>query len=44
MANEPKLEEIVDITGPKGETLFWHLKGWLVKGYEDQLQAKLDEM
>lgn len=44
MTSGPRPEEIVDITGPEGETLFWHLKGWLVARREHQIQARLDEM
>ena len=42
--NDPKPEEIVNITGPEGETIFWHTKVWLAAGYESRLQAELDKM
>ena len=39
----PPPEQVVDITGPAGESLFWHTKVWLVadqvKGFQEDLDA-----
>lgn len=44
MEHQPNADEIIDIEGPAGETLFWHLKGWLVRDREDAIQQRLDEL
>ncbi len=43
MSKKPKPDEIIDVTGPDGESLFWHLKEWLVAGYEHAIQDNLDQ-
>jgi hypothetical protein len=43
MTDTPKPEEIIDITGPKNETVFYHAKSWLLTGKEHQIQAHLDD-
>ena len=43
MADEPKPEDMINITGPEGETLFWHAKAWIAPG-QSQLQAEIDDM
>jgi hypothetical protein len=35
---------MVHIEGPKGETLFWHLKEWLIQGRAPELQQHLDRL
>ena len=42
MTETPKPEQIVDITGPAGETLFWHTKEWIVAKSVPAIQADLD--
>jgi hypothetical protein len=42
MANDPKPEEIIDITGPEGETLFWHALEHIIAKHGPKLQAELD--
>jgi len=44
MEHQPNADEIIDIQGQAGETLFWHLKGWLVRDREDAIQQRLDEL
>jgi len=44
MEYEPTPEEIIDIEGPAGESLFWHLKEWLVRDRVSVLQRRLDEL
>ena len=44
MANEPRPEKIVDITGPAGEILFYHASVSLIAGRWPDVQAKLDQM
>jgi len=44
MADEPKPEEIIDITGPAGETLFWHALEHVIAKHGPKLQAELDEL
>lgn len=44
MEHQPNADEIIDIEGPVRETLFWHLKGWLVRDREDAIQQRLDEL
>ncbi len=44
MIEEPKPEEIIDIEGPEGETIFWHTKSWLIKDRASSIQAHMDEM
>jgi len=41
---QPKPEEILNIEGADNETLFWHLKSWLIADKEDRLQKRLDEL
>ena len=43
MSKEPEPDEMIDITGPDGESLFWHLKDWLVSGHESTIQEHLDQ-
>jgi hypothetical protein len=44
MALTPRPEEIIDITGPEGETLFWHALAHIVAEHVPQLQGELDEL
>lgn len=44
MIEEPNPEEVIDITGPEGATLFCHAKKWLVSDRVEGIQAQLDEM
>jgi hypothetical protein len=41
---QPKPEEMINIEGSEKETLFWHLKSWIISGKEDDLQKHLDEL
>ena len=40
----PIPEEIIDIEGPEGETIFWHGKRWLIENSASSIQAHMDEM
>jgi hypothetical protein len=42
--DEPKPEQIINITGTDGESIFWHAKAWLVARRGARFQAELDEM
>ncbi len=44
MAQEPRPEEILDITGPEGETLFWHALACVAVEHAPKLQGELDEL
>ena len=44
MTDEPSPEQIIDIGGPRGETLFYEAKEWLLSGAECDLQAELDAL
>ena len=44
MENKPSPDEIVNIQGLEGETLFWHLAEWLMVKHTEDLQAHLDTM
>lgn len=44
MENKPSRDKIVNIEGVEGETLFWHLKEWLVVEHTEDIQAHLDTM
>lgn len=44
MKYQPKPEEILNIDGAANETLFWHLKSWLIADKEHDLQKRLDEL
>ena len=43
MTCTPKPEEMIDIAGPKGKTLFNEAKSWLLTGKEQNIQAQLYE-
>ncbi len=43
MADTPKPEEMIDISGPKNESLFYEAKSWLVATKIEDIQARLDE-
>lgn len=42
MTDTPRPEEILDIAGPEGESLFWHTKKWLLEEHIPELQKSLD--
>ena len=44
MTTEPKPEEIVDLSGPQGETIFRHPLAYIIADHGPQLQSELDEM
>jgi len=44
LAEEPKAETIIDITGPEGETLFWHALAHIIADRGPQLQGELDDL
>ena len=44
MKDQPKPEEILNFEGATNETLFWHLKSWLIADKENDLQKRLDEL
>jgi hypothetical protein len=41
---EPKAEEIIDITGPEGETLFRHALAYVVAEQGPKIQSEMDEL
>lgn len=43
MAEIPKPEEMIDVTGPKNESLFYHVKSWVMAGKDQEIQMRLDE-
>jgi len=44
MKDQPNPEEILNLEGAANETLFWHLKSWLITDKENDLQKRLDEL
>src|SRR5580658_10463995 len=44
MTDEPEPEELLDITGPAGETLFWHALEHVIAEHGPKLQGELDEL
>lgn len=44
MKDQPNPEEILNFEGAAHETLFWHLKSWLIVDKENDLQKRLDEL
>jgi hypothetical protein len=44
MTYTPSADQIINIEGPPHETLFWHLKSWLIVEHTDELQRQIDEM
>ena len=44
MEHQPNADEIIDIEGPAGETLFWQLKEWLIRDREDAIQQRLNDL
>jgi len=46
MTNVPRPEEVINIEGKEGESLFWHAKEWLVARDEvvSRLQSEMREM
>jgi hypothetical protein len=43
ISDEPRPEQMIDITGPRGKTLFCEPKCWLIAAREQDIQAHIDE-
>lgn len=41
---EPRPDEVVNIEGQEGETLFWHLKEWLINDQASAVQQDFDRL
>ncbi len=44
MSEEPKPEQIINLNGVEGQTLFWHAKAWILDGRQNEVQSRMDEV